>query len=87
MYLRSVAAGVFTINDTVGVKRSPPSRDGRGGPARRRSSGSAEEVRRNPLADLSKWVLLHGASYPAELGYRQELIKWSSPTASSTGAR
>jgi len=30
-------------------------------------------LRRNPAADLSKWVLLHGASYPADLGYRDEL--------------
>lgn len=32
------------------------------------------EVRRNRGADLSGWVLLHGASREAELGYRQELI-------------
>jgi ferredoxin--NADP+ reductase len=32
------------------------------------------EMRRNPNADLSKWVLLHGASYPADLGYRDELM-------------
>jgi ferredoxin--NADP+ reductase len=35
------------------------------------------EVCRNPVADLSKWVLLHGASYPTELGYRQELLALS----------
>ena len=36
------------------------------------------EVRRNPSADLSKWVLLHGASVPAcELGDRQELLELS----------
>jgi len=33
------------------------------------------ELRRNPGADLSKWVLLHGASYPADLGYREELAQ------------
>ena len=33
------------------------------------------ELRRNPSADLSKWVLLHGASYPADLGYRDELMQ------------
>jgi ferredoxin--NADP+ reductase len=33
------------------------------------------EVRRNPKADLSKYVLLHGASYPADLGYRDELMR------------
>jgi len=31
------------------------------------------ELLRNPNADLSKWVLLHGAAYPADLGYRDEL--------------
>lgn len=31
------------------------------------------ELRRNPKADLSQWVLLHGASYAADLGYRDEL--------------
>jgi len=33
------------------------------------------EVCRNPAADLSKWVLVHGASTPAALGYRQELLQ------------
>jgi ferredoxin--NADP+ reductase len=32
------------------------------------------EVLRNPAADLSKYVMLHGASYPADLGYREELF-------------
>jgi ferredoxin/flavodoxin---NADP+ reductase len=32
------------------------------------------EVCRNPVIDLSNWVLLHGASYPAELGYREEFL-------------
>jgi ferredoxin--NADP+ reductase len=32
------------------------------------------ELRRNPQADLSKWVLLHGASYPSDLGHRDELL-------------
>ena len=35
------------------------------------------EVRRNPGTDLSGWVLLHGASRVAELGYRQELLELS----------
>ena len=76
MYMRPVAAGVFTVKDSIGV-------DG----ARLRvmvaaGTGSApfvsmvrSELRRNPGADLSKWVLLHGASYPADLGYRDELMR------------
>jgi ferredoxin--NADP+ reductase len=74
LYLRASAAGTFTLDHTVGA-----------GDSRLRvmvaaGTGAApflsmirSEVCRNPAVDLSKWVLLHGASYPAELGYRQEL--------------
>jgi ferredoxin--NADP+ reductase len=75
MYMRAVAAGVFTIKDTVGVD------DSRLRIMVAAGTGSApfvsmlrSEVRRNPAADLSRWVLLHGASYPADLGYRDELM-------------
>ena len=74
MYMRAVAAGVFTVKDTVGVA------DPRLRVMVAAGTGSApflsmlrSELRRNPTADLSKWVLLHGASYPADLGYRDEL--------------
>jgi len=74
MYMRAVAAGVFTIKDTVGLD------DPRLRVMVAAGTGSApfvsmvrSELRRNPAADLSKWVLLHGASYPADLGYRDEL--------------
>jgi ferredoxin/flavodoxin---NADP+ reductase len=74
MYMRAVAAGVFTIKDTIGVD------DPRVRVMVAAGTGSApflsmvrSELRRNPKADLSKWVLLHGASYPADLGYRDEL--------------
>jgi len=75
MYMRAVAAGVFTVPDTVGVE------DQRLRIMVAAGTGSApfvsmirSELRRNPRADLSKWVLLHGASYPADLGYRDELM-------------
>ena len=75
MYMRAVAAGVFTIKDTIGVD------DPRLRVMVAAGTGSApfvsmirSELRRNPRADLSKWVLLHGASYPADLGYRDELM-------------
>jgi ferredoxin/flavodoxin---NADP+ reductase len=75
MYMRAVAAGVFTIKDTVGVD------DPRIRVMVAAGTGSApfvsmvrSEIRRNPNVDLSKWVLLHGASYPADLGYRDELM-------------
>ena len=74
MYMRPVAAGVFTVPDTIGID------DPRIRVMVAAGTGSApfvsmvrSELRRNPGADLSKWVLLHGASYPADLGYREEL--------------
>jgi ferredoxin--NADP+ reductase len=74
MYMRPVAAGVFTIKDTIGLD------DPRIRVMVAAGTGSApfvsmvrSELRRNPNADLSQWVLLHGASYPADLGYRDEL--------------
>lgn len=74
MYMRPVAAGVFTVKDTIGVD------DPRLRVMVAAGTGSApfvsmvrSELRRDPNADLSKWVLLHGASYSADLGYREEL--------------
>ena len=74
MYMRAVAAGVFTVKDTVGAD------DPRIRVMVAAGTGSApflcmvrSELRRNPHADLSRWVLLHGASYPSDLGYRDEL--------------
>jgi ferredoxin--NADP+ reductase len=76
MYMRAVAAGVFTIKDTIGLE------DPRLRVMVAAGTGSApfvsmlrSELRRDPKADLSKWVLLHGASYPADLGYRDELMR------------
>ncbi|TMQ23664.1 MAG: hypothetical protein E6J90_09940 [Deltaproteobacteria bacterium] len=76
VYMRAVAAGVFTVKDTVGAD------DPRLRVMVAAGTGSApflsmvrSEVRRNPSADLSRWVLLHGASYPADLGYRDELLQ------------
>lgn len=76
MYMRPVAAGVFTIKDTVGAA------DPRHRVMVAAGTGSApfvsmvrSELRQNPAADLSKWVLLHGASYPADLGYRDDLMR------------
>jgi ferredoxin--NADP+ reductase len=76
MYMRAVAAGVFTVKDTIGLD------DPRIRVMVAAGTGSApfvsmvrSELRRDPAADLSKWVLLHGASYPADLGYRDELMR------------
>ena len=74
LYMRPVAAGVFTVKDTVGDE------DTRLRVMVAAGTGSApfvsmvrSELRRNPKTDLSKWVLLHGASYPGDLGHRDEL--------------
>ncbi len=76
MYMRAVAAGVFTVKNTIGED------DKRLRVLVAAGTGSApfvsmlrSELRRNPNADLSQWVLLHGASYPADLGYRDELTR------------
>ncbi|MEZ4364068.1 MAG: hypothetical protein R3B48_28100 [Kofleriaceae bacterium] len=76
MYMRPVAAGVFTVPETIGAD------DPRLRVMVAAGTGSApfvsmvrSELRRNPKADLSKWVLLHGASYAADLGHRDELLK------------
>jgi ferredoxin--NADP+ reductase len=76
MYMRPVAAGVFTVKDTIGLE------DPRLRVMVAAGTGSApfvsmvrSELHRDPRADLSKYVLLHGASYPADLGYRDELTK------------
>jgi ferredoxin/flavodoxin---NADP+ reductase len=78
MYMRPVAAGVFTVKDTIGVD------DPRLRVMVAAGTGSApfvsmvrSELNRNPQADLSKYVLLHGASYPADLGYRDELMGYA----------
>jgi ferredoxin--NADP+ reductase len=78
IYMRTVAAGVFTIKDTVG------SADPRIRVMVASGTGLApfismvrSEVARNPDADLSKWVLLHGVSGPADLSYRRELLQLS----------
>ena len=63
LYMRAVAAGVFTIKDTIGAD------DPRIRVMVAAGTGSApfvsmvrSELRRNPRADLSRYVLLHGAS-------------------------
>jgi ferredoxin--NADP+ reductase len=78
LYLRAIAAGHFTIADTVGTL------DSRIRVMVAAGTGAApfismirSEVCRYAAVDLSRWVLLHGASYPPELGYRQELLALS----------
>jgi ferredoxin--NADP+ reductase len=78
IYVGSKTAGAFTINDTVGA-HDPRIRVmvAAGTGVAPFISMIRSEVYRNPAADLSTWVLLHGASYPTELGYRRELLTLS----------
>jgi ferredoxin-NADP reductase len=75
MYMRPKATGLFTIKDTAGEG------DPRFKVMVAAGTGSApfvsivrSELRRDPKADLSRYVLLHGASYPSDLGHRDELL-------------
>ena len=75
MYMRAVATGKFTMRGTVGEN------DDRLKICVAAGTGMApfvsmvrSEILRDPGADLSKYVFLHGVSYPDDLGYRDELI-------------
>ncbi|MEZ4366346.1 MAG: hypothetical protein R2939_08655 [Kofleriaceae bacterium] len=74
LYMRPVAAGVFTVPETIGAE------DPRLRVLVAAGTGSApfvsmvrSEVHRDAAADLSRHVLLHGASYAADLGHAAEL--------------
>lgn len=74
IYLRSKAVGKFTITDTVGDD------DPRLRVCVAAGTGLApfvSMVRSQSLSDphgsLDRWGILHGASYPADLGYQEEL--------------
>lgn len=76
MYLTTRATGRFTIEHTVGAD------DKRLKVFVAAGTGLApflsivrSRARRDPDADLSEYVVLHGASYPADLGYRDELCE------------
>lgn len=74
IYLRNKPVGKFTLADTVGDA------DPRLMVFVAAGTGLApfvsivrSQVLRDPAADLSRFVVLHGASYPADLGYVEEL--------------
>ena len=74
MFMRTKAVGKFTVPDTVGEH------DPRLRVCVAAGTGLAPfycMVRsarlRDATADLGQWAILHGASYPADLGYRREL--------------
>lgn len=74
MFMRAKAVGNFTVAGTIGDG------DGRLRVCVAAGTGLAPfycMVRsvhlRDPEADLSRWAILHGASYPDDLGYAEEL--------------
>jgi len=76
VYMGTVAAGTFTISDTVGDS------DPRIRVMVAAGTGLAPFISmirsatcRDANADLSSVIVLHGMSYPSELGYRDELLR------------
>ena len=74
LYLRNRGVGKFTVHHTVGDD------DPRLRVCVAAGTGLAPFISmvrsihlRDPGADLSRYAILHGASYPADLGYRAEL--------------
>lgn len=74
LYCRTNAAGRFTIEDTCGVDdpRLKVTVAAGTGLAPFVSMARAR-VRQDPSADLRDFAIVHGASYPTGLGYRDEL--------------
>ncbi len=75
MFMRAKPVGKFTIHHTVGDD------DPRQIICVAAGTGLApfismvrKDFLQNPSSDLSRWVILHGASYPEDLGYREELM-------------
>ena len=73
MYCRAAATGKFTVEDTVGLddKRLKVCLAAGTGMAPFISIARSR-VRRDPDARLDDLAILHGASYPTSLGYREE---------------
>ena len=79
IFMTRKPVGVFTIKDTVGDNQS-----GRFCIFVAAGTGLApfvsmvrSDVLRDPKVDLSRYVLLHGASYPDDLCYREELERYA----------
>ena len=78
MFMTRKPVGRFTIEDTTGVD-SPLTKVlvAAGTGLAPFVSMARSRVLRDPKADLSDLVLLHGASYPADLCYRDELLGYA----------
>lgn len=74
IFLRSKAAGTFTLEDTVGAAdRRKKICVAAGTGLAPFLSMARSAILRDPEARLDEFVILHGASYPADLGYLEEL--------------
>ncbi len=76
MFCRPTPAGKFTIEDTCGLDdRRLKVTLAAGTGLAPFISMARSRVLRDPSADLSDLAILHGASYPSSLGYRDELVR------------
>ncbi len=72
LFLRAKAVGKFTVHDTVG-EDDPRLRICVGAGTGLAPFVCMARSARRGQAELGRYAILHGASYPPELGYRQEL--------------
>lgn len=74
LYCRAVATGKFTVPDTVGADdRRLKIMVAAGTGLAPFLSIARSRIRQDPKARLDDLAILHGASYPSSLGYRDEL--------------
>ncbi len=74
MFMRAKAVGKFTVPDTVGEDDSRLRVCVAAGTGLAPFYSMVRDVHlRDATADLGNYAILHGASYPADFGYRQEL--------------
>lgn len=92
MFMTRKPVGKFTIEDTTGSDERIKILVAAGTGLAPFVSMVRSRHLRDPECDLSKFVLLHGASYPADLGYRDELERYAAqhglrylPTVSRPG--
>lgn len=75
MFMRNKAVGKFTVADTVGEDDSRLRICVAAGTGLAPFLSMARSVHLgDPAARLDGWAILHGASYPADLGYRDEMV-------------
>lgn len=74
MFMRNKAVGRFTLTEAVGDDDTRIKIFVAAGTGLAPFIGMVRSAKlKDPSVDLSSYVVLHGASYPADLGYRREL--------------